>query len=535
MQPTETMHILLLEDDPDDHRLITRHLGSEQCKFVVDWAPTLASAVEKLGEQSYDVIITDLHVPDSAGLETVTSLRRACTWTPIIILTSLDDDYVESNLMEVNAQDYLVKGEFGGRAIARAILHVVKRHQATCEITDLVAKQQKNQQQLKQQALLLKEKNRRLEKLYKTAHEFVDNVSHDFRTPLTVIKDYASIIREGMVGSINEEQQGMLDKVSVRVDDLNIMVDDLLDVSKLESGLLGAWRRNCRIENVVQRTLSMLEQRAQVRQVELRLDIEDDLPEVYCDADKVARVITNLAVNAIKFAGAQGQVRLWVEADPAGNQVIVGVTDDGPGIDESCLQQIFRRFEQIDEMQTPVKGFGLGLNIAQQLCRLNLGELGVQSQVGKGSTFSFTLPTVNPVEVVRRWSKVGKTGVDLLQVIQVTADRQSSEAELGELDKFLSCLLHRNDLLFHVRPGCWLIALAVPAEESQEWFSRAEKEFQKMNRNRPAGALPDYQAKLRCQWDAQVTHEEIVTGFASLLEESEEAENQEDYCVEAIR
>jgi len=516
----ERISLLLLEDDIDDYGLIARQLKNEKCEFVVEWAHDLALAIEKLQSGSYDVIISDLHLPDSAGLATISELRLQCEQTPIIVLTSMEDDRIERNIMEVKAQDYLVKGELGGRAIARAVLNVVQRHKAMKDITDLVLDQQRNQQMLKEQAELLKKKNLHLEQLNRTAQEFVDNVSHDFRTPLTVIKDYASIISEGMVGDINDEQRRMLDKVSVRVDDLNIMVDDLLDVSKLESGLLGAWRRDCSMQEIIERLESMLQQRAQVKNVQFEVEIEDNLPEVYCDSDKAGRVITNLAVNAIKFAGDGGQVKLWAKADTMNNQILVGVTDNGPGIDEDSLEQIFQRFKQLRSGESTTKGFGLGLSIAQRLCRLNLGSLMVESQLGEGSTFKFSVPVLNHREIVTRWLSNKDIEFEMVQVIEVEVDNDLTLTDCNELDKFLNCQLRRDDLLFRVDDHTWWIVMAVPQNESQMWFTRAEKEFNKTNRNRPIGPLPNYKANVRSQWGVGEPTEDLLQSFELLVEET---------------
>lgn len=512
-----TIKVLLLEDDADDHRLITRQLQNQRCHFVIDWEETLEAAVEKLSRRTYDIVLTDLSVPDSVGLPTVSQLRQHCGQSPIIVLTSLDDGDIGSDILAAGAQDYLVKGELGGRMVTRAILHAVQRQESVNEVNALVMELEQSQMLLQEQAELLKKKNRRLRRLYKTAQEFVDNVSHDFRTPLTVIKDYVAIIREGMVGSINEEQEAMLDKVGVRADDLNNMVDDLLDVSKLESGLLGAWRRNVQVKEIVDRVESLLQQRAQVRHVELVVECEGDLPDVYCDAEKVGRVITNLAINAIKFSGEHGKVRLWVEADPTGQQIVVGVTDNGPGIEKKSLEQIFQRFRQLEKPVTSTqKGFGLGLNIAQQLCRLNLGELGVQSQLGKGSTFSFTIPMAVPKEVLRRWLSMHESRTDSLCVLEIVASNNGNSSAVDDFDRFLNCLLRRDDLLFRTGDNRWLLVMVVPKSESGNWGKRAQKEFERTNRNRPLGPLPEYQTKIIRDWDPQEKPEAILQSFEAV-------------------
>ena len=348
-------------------------------------------------------------------------------------------------------------------------------------------------------------------------------MSHDFRTPLTVIKDYIAIIREGMVGDVNSEQQEMLDKISVRADDLNNMIDDLLDVSKLESGLLGAWRRNVPLKGIMVRAESMLQQRAQVRDVELVVECEEWLPDVYCDAEKVGRVITNLAVNAIKFAGNDGRVRLWAESDPAGHQVVIRVSDNGPGIDKQSLDQIFQRFQQMGRVKSTMKGFGLGLNIAQQLCLVNLGELSVTSQIGKGSTFSFTIPVADPIEILRRWLTVQETRSYSLSVVEITVSQNVTPADMDEFDSFLNFLLRQDDLLFRLNPQTWFLVLAGSSTESDRWFSRAVKEFERTNQNRPFGPLPEYQAKTRYEWNPPDTPDLLLHRFETLLRQANDA------------
>ena len=518
MNGQETTKVLLLEDDSEYYQLIAKQLRAHGCGFVIEWADTLAAAVLKLQTTPFDVILADLSLPDSSGMATVAKLKAEARELPVIVLTSLDDECVECDILTAGAQDYLIKGELNGRAMSRTILHAIQRQQMRNEVRRLLSEREESQRLLERQTALLKKKNRRLRKLYKTAQEFVDNVSHDFRTPLTVIKDYVSIIREGIAGDINEEQQAMLDKVNVRADDLNHMVDDLLDVSKLEAGLLGAWRRNVTIYSIVERIESMLRQRAQVRRIELTIECEPDLPEVYCDADMVARIITNLAVNAIKFSQEGTSVRLWVQADPTEYQVVVGITDTGPGIDDESLGKIFERFSQLENHSSSnIKGFGLGLNIAYQLCRINLGELSVQSSVGRGSTFSFTIPIAYPTEVLRRWLKSLSRPVDALQMIEINVDSDAAQATADDFDSFLNCLLRKNDLLFRVQPTRWLLLMAAPSSESDRWHQRAQEEFRKHNPNRPMGPLPNYRAEVRGAWNRGAKDETVIAQFNDLL------------------
>lgn len=522
MNPEATkIRVLVLEDDADDYRLIARQLSAAGSIFDVQWVHTLEEASQLFSEEEFDVIVTDLTIPDSVGLETVSTLRAISATTPILVLTSLEDESMESNILSAGAQDYLLKGELAGRTVKRAILHAVQRQRSLNEVTNLVAELKESQGMMTQQARLLKRKNRRLKQLYKTAQEFVDNVSHDFRTPLTVIIDYVALIREGLAGEVNEEQKRMLTKVSVRADDLNNMVDDLLDVSRIESGLLGAWRRNVDPTEIIRHAESLLLPRAFAKQISFFVNCEPDLPEVYCDAEKVGRVITNLAVNAIKFTPEGGRVELWAKADHEKRELVIGVTDTGPGIDAESLEKLFLRFKQLDQgVKESAKGFGLGLNIAQRLAKLNLGELNVTSKVDEGSEFSFGIPFALPTEVMRRWLEFRRSSKDSLQLIEITIDDRVPAPVPKEFDSFLNCLLRIDDLLLRIDTNRWLLVMTAFPTESDEWFRRAKKEYDKHSRNRPMGPLPAYHAETICQWSSHESVAKILKRFDALLLES---------------
>ena len=316
---------------------------------------------------------------------------------------------------------------------------------------------------LEQSKELLKQKNRRLARLYKTAQRFVDNVSHEFRTPLTVIKEYATLICDGLAGDVNDEQQRMLNIVVDRADDLNTMVDDMLDVSKVEAGMLGAWRRNCRVADVVRHVMPALALKAQVHGVKLETDVSPRLPAVYCDGEKLGRAIINLTVNGIKFSRQPGVVRLWVQDQPEAREVVVGITDNGPGIDEEQQTAIFKRFKQLDtNIRRSTKGFGLGLCIAKELIELNLGTMNMVSKVGQGSTFSLTVPWADPIEVTTRYLKqlaVQPRKSPTVSLLRAEVDEAVDDSLCNDADAFeLFAAAQRSDV--PRRPAAVVVAFA---------------------------------------------------------------------------
>jgi signal transduction histidine kinase len=375
---------------------------------------------------------------------------------------------------------------------------------------------------------LLQKKNRRLANLSRTANEFVDNVSHEFRTPLTVIKEYASLVRDGLAGAVSDEQKRMLTVVEDRADDLNTMVDNMLDVSKLKSGLLGICRKNCQVEEILDRVRLGLERKAAVKDVELKFEVDPLLPVVFCDPEKAGRVLINLATNAIKFCGRPGHVWLSCHREADGTGVKLGVRDDGNGIDPENQQAIFRRFKQLGaSIRSNTKGFGLGLSIAKQLIELNLGEIAIESQVGQGSTFSFTLPPADPREVLRRylkWIDRRRNGSSQLVLLQAEIDESTSVTLADDGNLFLNHLLCSTDLLIRNRPTQWLVVLPVAEIEIADFRKRVEKEIREANRNRIREPLPEIRLKVLGAWCVGSDRDkQLLNRLSSALEPAETA------------
>jgi PAS domain S-box-containing protein len=372
---------------------------------------------------------------------------------------------------------------------------------------------------------LLKKKNRRLARLCRTAHEFVDNVSHEFRTPLTVIKEYTSLVRDGVVGTVSDEQKKMLTVVEDRADDLNTMVDDMLDVSKLKSGMLGISRQECQVAEILEHVRLGLERKAAVKEVTLEFEVDPLLPTVFCDPEKAGRVLINLTTNAIKFCGRPGHVRLSCHREPDGAGVKFGVSDDGSGISPENQEAIFRRFKQLGESnRTSTKGFGLGLSIAKQLVELNLGDITVESHVGSGSTFFFTLPPADPCEVLRRylkWIERRRNGSSQLALVEAEVDESTSATLADDANVFMNHLLWSSDLLFRNGPTRWLVVLPMAELEVDEFRERVAKKIGEANRNRLGGPLPDIRLKFLCSWCVGSDRDELLNRLSSALKPAE--------------
>ena len=287
-EKTQT-RILLIEDSGTDAILIKSAIAQYRSEFSVQWVRTLAEGLSILQTSAFDVILSDMGLPDASGLLVIQSLRKQADHLPIVVLTGLDCDTVAMSTLDEGAQDYLTKDNMTADGLVRAIRYAIQRQQNSV-MRNLLS-------QLTASQKLLEQQNQSLSQRYRMAHQFVDNVSHEFRTPLAVIKEYVALMGEGLAGEINDQQKQMLQTVEDRADDLNTMVDDMLDVSKLEAGVLSVCRKKANLKNVIDHVYTNLEKKANRKGVTLRIDIAPDLPDIFCDSEKIGRVLINLAIN----------------------------------------------------------------------------------------------------------------------------------------------------------------------------------------------------------------------------------------------
>ena len=230
----------------------------------------------------------------------------------------------------------------------------------------------------------------RLKELENIRKEFVGNVSHELRTPLSLIKGFAQTLLDG--AKDNPEQAArFLQKIDKHADRLLFLIEDLLAISRLESGQVALNLQSVDLRDVAQRVLDDLARPATARAVRL----ENQVPEgatVHADADRLQQVLFNLTENAIKYGRTGGWVAVGLR-DASPDKVEIFVTDDGPGIPPDALGRVFERFYRVDRARSRESGgTGLGLAIVKHIVHAHGGEAWVKSDLQKGATFSFTLP-----------------------------------------------------------------------------------------------------------------------------------------------
>jgi signal transduction histidine kinase len=415
--------ILIVDDRPINRQFLVTLLGYSGHRLLE--AADGAEGLKIAHAERPDLIIADVVMPRMDGFEFIACLRRdpVISTTRVIFYTGNYTDLEAEALARQCGVFRILTKPCDPEEILRAVEQALES--GRCDEGRPLPEQFDHEHlHLVSEKLSTKIcENEKLAELCQTAERFVDDVSHEFRTPLTVIQGYCAALSDGLGGPVNPQQQEFLQIVLDRARDLAQMVDDLLDSSKLRSGSLRVDRREHDIESILAPVRSMLEAKALANKIILREQIEPGLPHIFADAEKAARVIVNLVVNAIKFSPEGAEVTLSVRAREMGD-VLIAVSDQGRGIARENLSVIFKRFKQVgDPRHSSIKGFGLGLSIAKELVELNLGSIDVQSEVGKGSTFSFTLPVMDWKSVLSRFIRStspesgSESSVALLRVV----------------------------------------------------------------------------------------------------------------------
>ncbi len=477
---------MLIEDDgPASEATLAFLRGCFGGRCIVERTAGRRDAANLLQGKSHDLYL----LADPPGATDTAKVIRAaiaggCT-APIIILAP--NSTPDLDILEAGAADFIPKADLTPPALERSIRHALVREasitRSRAEIEGLTAEKS------------------RLNMLRDANHRFVENACHDFRSPLTVIKEFASIIAEGLSGDVSEEQAEFLEIILTRVDQLSQMVDGILDASRLESDLIGVRREEHSVAQLVEKVRATLEQQAAAHKVDIKFEIPASLPNVLADAESIGRVIVNLGTNASKYAGEKGNIRVWARHEPENQQIVIGVTDSGPGIAPEHVKLIFERFQQVGDKPQEKSGFGLGLHIASELVRVNFGMLSVESEPNKGSTFAFTLPVFDVNLVIPLHFNFLKTSRHSFQQVSIAMATSTAEgAPAAEIERLLNRQLRSYDLLLRLNSGAWLICIASDNSETAKVVERIRSTYTEAARNRPDSALTELRFRSIGSW-----------------------------------
>ncbi|MGN6699143.1 MAG: ATP-binding protein [Thermomicrobiales bacterium] len=500
------LHVLLIEDNPGDARLVQVLLSEAPSAAIhLEHADRLATGLNRLATISPDAVLLDLTLPDSQGLDTFDRVQAAAPELPVIVLSGLADEQTAVQAVAAGAQDYLVKGQVDGPTLARALRYAIERRRITAERAALLAGEQAARagaerlaaervailRQIADGVMIVNQQgtitfaNLVAQRLYAAAgialqagqrigafpllastgepyqrdalplvralatgepvvdvewrlrrpgqpahediwiqgsatpvyseedallgavltfrdvtaarahtrqkEEFFANASHDLRTPLAAIKASIGVVLANEPACVTPPLHRLLVNIDQASSEMARLVDDLLELARLESGQTALRLARHDLRELAQHAVAAIEPLAQTRCQHVELVLPDEAVPVRVDVALLERAILNLLGNAQKYGRNAGLIRLTVARD--GMEATIAVTDDGPGIPIEDQGRIFERFYR---PATPavrqVVGSGLGLPIVRMLAERHGGRATLESTPGQGATFRIVLP-----------------------------------------------------------------------------------------------------------------------------------------------
>lgn len=257
--------------------------------------------------------------------------------------------------------------------------------------TELFDSHQDLNRRVKERTQELARLNEELQRLNKVKSDFVSAVSHELRTPLTSIKGYASILMTGKLGEVSAAQKERLEKIDKHSNNLTRLINNLLDIARIESGRVQMEIKEISIKELLDSIIDVIAHQVKEKGISLKINTKTRTDKIKADSGQLERVLLNLLSNAIKFTPEKGRVTIYVK--DRRDSIEFSVEDTGIGIPKQDLEKVFEEFFRSDNAPAQkVQGTGLGLSLVKKIIEAHKGAIWVESELGKGAIFSFTIP-----------------------------------------------------------------------------------------------------------------------------------------------
>lgn len=370
--------ILIVDDNPTNCQLLAKRLSRQG--YRCSQALSGEQALQMVAEQAPDIMLLDMMMPEMDGLEVLAILRRShdSISLPVLMVTARNQGEDVVSAFAAGANDYIEKPVDFPVLVARLQHHLAHKH-----LDD----------EVKTSRARLEEQNRKLEVANQYKDNFLSSMSHELRTPLNAVLGFSEVLLDEMLGPLNDKQKQYCGEIYNSGSYLLLIINDLLDLSKIEAGKLELELQHGEVRPLLEAVLGLMKEKAQRHGITLVCHIDERLDRVEWDPLRVKQMLINLLGNALKFT--ESGKRVTLSAGLAGDdEVMLSVVDEGCGICAEDLVRIFQPFEQAASpmRKTHVEGTGLGLALVSRLAALHGGRVEVESEVAVGSRFTLYLP-----------------------------------------------------------------------------------------------------------------------------------------------
>ncbi|MDP2652911.1 MAG: hybrid sensor histidine kinase/response regulator [Candidatus Omnitrophota bacterium] len=380
--------ILIVDDSPFDREFIKEILLGTNLKYELVEAESGMHALEIVRANAPDVILLDIQMANLNGFETLTELRKMeDRLIPTILVSSFTHENDRIRGIQLGAADFINKPIIPEELTARVASYLSLKKM----YDDIQWVMQKTNDGIRLLYKELERKNKELQKIDQMKDDFVATVSHELRTPLTIINEGLSLMLDRVLGDLPAQQEDVLRKSKKNVERLISLINDLLDMAKIEAGKIELRLASKDINAIVQSVVDSHFPLIRSKKVSMNYSGPGHEVLTSVDEDKIVQVLNNLLNNAFKFTPEGGHIEVSLAVQDM--SVLCAVKDSGIGISKEDMEKLFNKFEQFSHKYSPgVKGTGLGLAICKSLIDLHGGKIWAHSEPGHGTTFYFALP-----------------------------------------------------------------------------------------------------------------------------------------------
>lgn len=461
--------ILVVDDTPVNLRLLMTMLKEQG--YTIHPTTNGEFALRFARSALPDLILLDIMMPGMSGYQVCEQLKadERTRDIPIIFISAMDQTLDKIKAFSMGGVDYITKPFQVEEVLARVRTHLAlsslqkalanqnealeqRVQERTAELLQTnaalqaeIARRQEAEVALRQersslarrvaeQTADLSKTNAELVKAARLKDEFLANISHELRTPLSAVLSMSEVLQEGLYGPINTQQREALKHIETGGHQLLAIINDILDLAKIEAGKLKLELGPVLAGGVAQGSLKFIQELAQKKRIEISLVVNQPSPTLHADEQRLRQILINLLTNAVKFTPAGGKIGLEVKSDARQERINFVVWDTGIGIAPEQMESLFKPFMQLDaRLSRRHEGVGLGLSLVAYLVEMHGGGISVESQVGEGSRFTVSLPGPGQAE-----DNEAQPHPDIVEKRPLILLAEDTEANITTLSGFLT-------------------------------------------------------------------------------------------------